>query len=107
MISEAILSMCISWKTSADYQKYLACTNALNAASIQTKIGPMVDGYEARIQKRVIEQTSELPFIYAGPVYGLFVKKEMSFKFRWDWIASEIQVSTDNTGQNLRFTWTF
>ena len=111
MIDQIILALCLNLQTPDLTKYYAACTNALTAASIQSKIKPEVDKYqhdlEKKVYKEVTQETGERIWQAGGLVYALAIKRQLAGSISAKPIADNLNLTIGSDSGNMTLTWSF
>lgn len=109
MIDLLIASLCLQLNNVPEATKYYSsCLNASNAASIQYKIKPTIDGLEEYLQNRVKKETGERVWWLVGMGFAYQQKGIINLNVSARPIVDTIQLQANPNGsENVNLIWYF
>lgn len=109
MIDVLITSLCLQLNNMPETSKYYtSCVNSIQAASIQYKVKPTIDGLEQRFNNDMKKRTGEAVWWFVGMGYAYEQKGTINFNVSAKPYVDNINISGNPNGTaNINFIWSW
>lgn len=108
MIDVLITSLCLQFNNLPETSKYYtSCVSSIQAASIQYKVKPLVDGFEQDMNNKIKAKTGEAIWWVVGVGYAYQQHGDLQFNFGARPVVDNIGLRGNKDGFNLNLSWGF